>query len=316
VTSIGDLNGDGVTDLAVGANADDDGGTNRGAVWILFLNTSVPTITTSVADLSVTKQVNLATVPGGTIFDGTTFNYTINVANAGPSTAENVILNDVLPDEVTFVSSDTPFSLLANGPTFDLGSIASGGSTPIEIKVTVDGGFSGDLTNIVNVTSSSFDPTPDNATSISKFGLSGIGDGQLNFPRGVAVNSTGYTYVSDTFNSRIQVFDPAGNFVLMFGFGVNGGGAVFETCTSTCTSGISGTGTGQFDRPRGVAIDSADNIIVADYENHRIQVFDPTGTFVSMFGFDVAVGGGTGFEICTSSCKVGIQGYLIWKYVI
>ena len=35
---IGDLDGDGVPDLAVGANYDDDGGTNRGAVWILFLN--------------------------------------------------------------------------------------------------------------------------------------------------------------------------------------------------------------------------------------------------------------------------------------
>ena len=39
VTSLGDLDGDGVGDLAVGAFSDDDGGTDRGAVWILFLNT-------------------------------------------------------------------------------------------------------------------------------------------------------------------------------------------------------------------------------------------------------------------------------------
>jgi len=38
LASLGDLNGDGVTDLAVGAYADDDGGTDRGAVWVLFLN--------------------------------------------------------------------------------------------------------------------------------------------------------------------------------------------------------------------------------------------------------------------------------------
>ena len=40
VASIGDLDGDGVPDLAVGAQLDDDGGTNsaRGAVWILFMN--------------------------------------------------------------------------------------------------------------------------------------------------------------------------------------------------------------------------------------------------------------------------------------
>jgi hypothetical protein len=38
LASTGDLNRDGVTDLAVGAPGDDDGGTDRGAVWILFLN--------------------------------------------------------------------------------------------------------------------------------------------------------------------------------------------------------------------------------------------------------------------------------------
>jgi hypothetical protein len=38
VASLGDLDDDGVTDLAVGAPGDDDGGPNRGAVWILFLN--------------------------------------------------------------------------------------------------------------------------------------------------------------------------------------------------------------------------------------------------------------------------------------
>jgi len=39
VAGIGDLNRDGVNDLAVGANQDDDGGSDRGALWILFLNT-------------------------------------------------------------------------------------------------------------------------------------------------------------------------------------------------------------------------------------------------------------------------------------
>ena len=37
VASPGDLNGDGVPDLALGAPDDDDGGNDRGAVWILFL---------------------------------------------------------------------------------------------------------------------------------------------------------------------------------------------------------------------------------------------------------------------------------------
>ncbi len=37
VASLGDLDGDGIRDLAVGAPGDDDEGVNRGAVWVLFL---------------------------------------------------------------------------------------------------------------------------------------------------------------------------------------------------------------------------------------------------------------------------------------
>ena len=38
VAAIGDLDGNGRTDLAVGATGDDEGGNGRGAVWILFLD--------------------------------------------------------------------------------------------------------------------------------------------------------------------------------------------------------------------------------------------------------------------------------------
>jgi len=40
IADIGDLDGDGVEDLGVGADGDDDGGADRGAVWILFMKTN------------------------------------------------------------------------------------------------------------------------------------------------------------------------------------------------------------------------------------------------------------------------------------
>ena len=55
VASLGDLDGDGVPDLAVGASHDDDGGSYRGAVYILFLN----------ADGSVKAETKISNTQGG-----------------------------------------------------------------------------------------------------------------------------------------------------------------------------------------------------------------------------------------------------------
>jgi len=54
VTNIGDLNNDGIEDLAVGAFFDDTGGTDRGAVYVLFMTTS-GTVSSSVKIASGTN---------------------------------------------------------------------------------------------------------------------------------------------------------------------------------------------------------------------------------------------------------------------
>ncbi len=42
-------------------------------------------------------------------------------------------------------------------------------------------------------------------------GAHGTGDGQFVNPYGIAIDSSGYVYVTDGENSRIQVFAPDGN---------------------------------------------------------------------------------------------------------
>ena len=55
VTNLGDLDGDGFVDIAVGTAHDDDGGTDKGAVWILFLN----------SDGTVKSQQKISDTEGG-----------------------------------------------------------------------------------------------------------------------------------------------------------------------------------------------------------------------------------------------------------
>jgi len=49
------------------------------------------------------------------------------------------------------------------------------------------------------------------------------------------------------------------------------------------TFGSQGNGNGQFSHPRGI-VNSKWNILVSDNNNHRIQIFDFEGKFISMFG--------------------------------
>jgi tripartite motif-containing protein 71 len=101
-------------------------------------------------------------------------------------------------------------------------------------------------------------------TYLTQWGTFGTGNGQFNFPYGVAVDAGGYVYVADTDNHRIQVFTRSGVYLTQWG--------------------TSGTGDGQFNYPWGVAVDASGNVYVADYYNHRIQKFTFDGTYVTQWG--------------------------------
>jgi NHL repeat len=98
----------------------------------------------------------------------------------------------------------------------------------------------------------------------TSWGETGTGDGEFQYPTGVATDSHGNVYVVDSGNSRIQKFTPNGTFLTRFG--------------------SAGPGDGQFDFPADVAVDSDDNIYVAEILNDRIQKFDSGGNFISKWG--------------------------------
>ncbi len=108
------------------------------------------------ADLVITKS-GPATVP----LDGT-FTYTLSVDNLGPSTAANVVVTDVLPAGVEFVSAAAAVGTInvVNGTlTWMLGTVAVADPVrTIDITVHVLPSTSATLVNNASVTSATPDP--------------------------------------------------------------------------------------------------------------------------------------------------------------
>ena len=70
--------------------------------------------------------------------------------------------------------------------------------------------------------------------------------------------------VVETSGHCVSIFSPAGDKLQSFG--------------------SRGSGSGQFNEPKGVAVDDDGNILVADMFNHRIQKFTSCGKFITAVG--------------------------------
>jgi hypothetical protein len=156
-------------------------------------------------------------------------------------------------------------------------------------------------------------------------GISGAGVGALSSPTWIAVDngslSTSHhdVYVTDA-NHRVQKFGPAGNFLLMFGAGVNSGtSGKPNLCTNAgaptdvCGAGTAGTAPGQFEEIRGVGVSGTGTAYVVDTRDEgacegdvnkgpevfkRVQKYDGTGEASGeLLPSDVPCGPVTGFAV-------------------
>jgi DNA-binding beta-propeller fold protein YncE len=93
-------------------------------------------------------------------------------------------------------------------------------------------------------------------------GTAGEDETHFNQPTDMAVTSAGEVFVSDGYgNSRIVHFDKTGKFVKAWG--------------------KLGTRPGEFSIPHAIALDSKNRVYVADRNNVRVQVFEPSGKLLS-----------------------------------
>ena len=107
-------------------------------------------------------------------------------------------------------------------------------------------------------------------TAAKKHSLTTPGD--FAAPTNVALDNDGNVYVTDTLNSRVEIFDADGHFISTFGKAGDGPGYLF--------------------RPKGIAIDSDGHIWVADQYQDRVQVFNRDGQLLTYIGDTHANGPG------------------------
>ena len=119
-------------------------------------NSASATVNVPDANLAVTKSVSNATPA-----INTNVTFTVGVTNGGPDTAQAVVVADLLPAGLTFVSA-TPSTGSYNSGTgvWTVGNLANGASASLSLVATVTTHTS--ITNTATVSASTYDPTAAN----------------------------------------------------------------------------------------------------------------------------------------------------------
>ncbi len=113
---------------------------------------------------TLTPEADLAIVKSDSadpVAEGTSFTYTLDVTNNGPSDATGVTVTDPLPAGVTFDSataSQGSCSESGGTVTCGLGSLAAGATAQVQIQVTVNWNEPGPILNSAAVTGNEDDP--------------------------------------------------------------------------------------------------------------------------------------------------------------
>jgi len=131
-----------------------------------------------------------------------------------------------------------------------------------------------------------------NVDSSTELGVVGVLDADGNFVKnigqgvfetrnlnGVAVDSSGCVYVSETAKHRVVKFKSTGAFALFLG-----SENVNEEDPGCALYPGWGSGDGMFKYPNGIGIDTLGNIYVVDNGNSRIQKFNSNGQYLLQWG--------------------------------
>ncbi|MCB1609921.1 MAG: DUF11 domain-containing protein, partial [Xanthomonadales bacterium] len=100
---------------------------------------------------------------------GDTVVYGLTAQNAGPDDAENVVVTDSLPSNLTYVSNDCGAAFTAPTLTWSIGTLANGGSAVCNVSTMVNA--VGAIDNTATIATTTDDPNP--ANNSGSVGLAG-----------------------------------------------------------------------------------------------------------------------------------------------
>ncbi len=142
-------------------------------------------------------------------------------------------------------------------------------------RTTVYNGETGDVLENIAPGATATNPEPIYRGS---FGSAGSLEGQFADPSDDAIDAHGNLWVTDAYNSRLQVFSPTGTLLKALG--------------------CCGTGEGKLSEPQGIAVNkSTGKVYVADQSNNRVEIYNEKYEHVGQFGeFGTAAGKFNGAE--------------------
>lgn len=174
-------------------------------------------------------------------------------------------------------AEDYALTTFAGAANVTSGADGTPGSFNNPYGVAIDAAKNVYVTDSLNHTVRKITPGGSVSTLAGQAGVSGTADGtgsaaRFNFPLGVAVDAAGNVFVSEVVNSTVRKITPAG-VVTTFA------GAAFQFGSAD------GAGANaRFFQPRGLAVDNAGNVYVADGGNHTIRKITPEGVASTLAG--------------------------------
>jgi sugar lactone lactonase YvrE len=106
---------------------------------------------------------------------------------------------------------------------------------------------------------------------------------ELKIPYGVAVDSSGNTYIADSQNNRVRKVSTTGTITTVAGSGFAGSGGDGGSALSALLN-----------NPTGAAVDAAGNLYIADQHNNKIRVVNTLGVISTFAGTGSVGNGGDG----------------------